>query len=599
MTSSSAAQGVRWNLTDLYRSPDDPQVEIDLSTALQKASEFEKKYRPLLEKPDVLNFPAAAMMSDYQAVLNLSARLGSYAFLSFSEKTDSAAAGAFLQKIQTRLTAVQNHLVFLDVLWTKLSGDEAEKILLLPEAEPYRHYLKNLRVYAPHTLSEPEEKILAEKANTSARAFARLFDETVHGLTFAFEGQNKTESEVLALLHSPDRETRRKASESLAEGLQKSTRTLNFIFNRILEDHRLEMKLRSFAHPMTARNLANETNLDQITGLIRAVKKNYPLAQRYYRLKQRLLGLEELFDYDRYAPLEKPAGVISFTECREIVTEGYRGFSAEAGKIAGLFFEKNWIDAELRSGKRGGGFCSQTSPEVHPYILVNYTGSLRDVMTVAHEIGHGIHQVLAGRRVGILECAAPLTLAETASVFGEMLIFEKLLSREEDPRKRLVLLAGKIDDNFATVFRQIAMTDFELRAHEAGLLSGELSEETLSGLWMEANAELYGSSVKLTQAYRHGWKYIPHFIHSPFYCYAYAFAQLFVFSLFSQYKEKPDGFAERFFEILSLGGSKKPEAIARIAGLDLNQDGFWDAGLSRLENLVSEAEELARQTGQL
>lgn len=595
--SSSAAQGVRWDLTDLYTSPEDPRIDEHLSEALQKAEAFERKYRPMLEQPDAGNFPVDTLIGDYKAIITLSARLGSFAFLSFAEKTDSPAAGAFLQKIQTRLTGVQTRLIFLDVLWTKLEASAAERILALPQAAPHRHYLENLRVYAPYTLSEPEEKILAEKANTSGRAFARLFDETLNNLAFTFEGKTKTESEVLALLHSTDRETRRKASEALGEGLEKNTRTLAFIFNRILEDHRLDMKLRRFPHPMTARNLANETSLPQITSLMSAVKKAYPLAQRYYRLKKTLLGLNELFDYDRYAPIEKNSDPISFEECRKIVTEGYHAFSPEAAQIVDKFFEGHWIDAEIRPGKRGGGFCSQTTPDAHPYILVNYTGSLRDVMTVAHELGHGLHQVLAGRRVGILECAAPLTMAETASVFGEMLIFEKILAGEKDPQKRLALLAGKIDDNFATVFRQIAMTDFELRAHEAGLESGELPEETLNRIWMESNGAFYGSSVTLTPAYRHGWKYIPHFIHSPFYCYAYAFAQLFVFSLFAKYKASPEAFVPRYFEILSLGGSRKPEDIAGIAGLDLNHEGFWESGLSMLETLVTEAEALASKTG--
>lgn len=595
--SLQAAQGVRWNLNDLYASFTDPRIDADLGTALEKADTFEKKYRPLLEQPSPEDFPIQTLIADYKEIITLSARLGSFAYLSFAERTDSSEAGTFLQKIQTRLTNIQTRLVFLDVLWTRLDKTTAERILHQPEAAEHRHFLETLRIYAPHTLSEPEEKILAEKANTSSRAFARLFDEVLNNFSFSYDGKLKTESEVLALLHSPDRETRKKASESLGAGLSDNTRTLSFIYNRILEDHRLDMKLRAYPHPMSARNLANETSLAQITDLMTSVKKAYPIAQRYYRLKQKLLKLPELYDYDRYAPLEKTNERISFDECRKIVLEGYRAFSPEAARIVEMFFEGRWIDAEVRPGKRGGGFCSLTTPEAHPYILVNYTGSLRDVMTVAHELGHGLHQVLAGKRVGVLEASAPLTMAETASVFGEMLIFEKILEKETDPGRRLSLLAGKIDDNFATVFRQIAMTDFELRAHEAGLKSGELSAEALSDEWMAANSELYGSSVILTPAYRHGWKYIPHFIHSPFYCYAYAYAQLFVFALFKKYKSSPADFTGKYFEILSLGGSRKPEELAALANLDLNQAGFWEAGLKMLEELVSEAESLAEKKG--
>ncbi len=258
------------------------------------------------------------------------------------------------------------------------------------------------------------------------------------------------------------------------------------------------------------------------------------------------------------------------------------------------FFSKRWIDAEVRPGKQGGGFCAQTIPELHPYILVNYTGNLRDVMTVAHELGHGLHQVLAAKKVGILESEAPLTLAETASVFGEMLIFEDLLEKEKNPKRRLALLAGKIDDHFATVFRQIAMTDFELRSHEAGLAEGELASEKLSDLWIEANAEFYKDSVGLTPGYRHGWKYIPHFVHSPFYCYAYAFAQLFVLTLFRQYKENKNDFVPKYLEMLSCGGSKKPAQLAAILGLDIAHPSFWRSGLALLEEWVQEAEQLSR-----
>jgi oligoendopeptidase F len=274
------------------------------------------------------------------------------------------------------------------------------------------------------------------------------------------------------------------------------------------------------------------------------------------------------------------------------VLGGYYAFSEETGKIAEQFFEKRWIDAEIREGKQGGGFCAETTPILHPYILVNYTGSLRDVLTVAHELGHGIHQYLA-RRAGILESSAPLTMAETASVFGEMLVFDKILEAEKDPKKRLALLCGKIDDNFATVFRQIVLTDFELETHKTGLAEGELTTEALGGLWMKTNAAFYGSSVKLTETYRSGWQVIPHFIHTPFYCYAYAFAQLFVLALFRKYREEGASFVPKYLEMLALGGSRKPEEIAKMAGLDLRD--FWRSGLKILDELVKDAEALAKE----
>jgi len=395
--------------------------------------------------------------------------------------------------------------------------------------------------------------------------------------------------------HSKNRTERKQASESLAQGLTENTHILTYIYNMILSDRRASLKIRNYQHPMDARNLSNETNLDSIQNLMRSVQAAYPIAQRYYQLKARLLNLDKLYDYDRYAPIFEDDAKIPFDQCREIVLSGYYDFSEEAGKIVEDFFTKNWIDAEIREGKQGGGFCCSTTPDLHPYILVNYTGSIRDVMTVAHELGHGLHQSLAAKTVGILESSAPLTMAETASVFGEMLIFEKILSREKDPKKRLGLICGKIDDNFATVFRQIVMTRFELMAHETGLKEGELSSDRLSDFWMQANGELYGQSLELTDNYRHGWKYIPHFVHSPFYCYAYAFAQLFVLTLYQKYKENKDAFIPIYLEMLSLGGSKRPEEIAQLAGLNLQEPSFWQSGITLLDELVTKAEKLGNE----
>ena len=434
---------------------------------------------------------------------------------------------------------------------------------------------------------------MAVKSDTGGNAFSRLFDETLNAIPFYLEmkGQKvkKTEGEVLSLLHSPDRHERKKASDSLSEGLKAPSRLLTFIYNMILADHRSSMKIRHFKHPMDSRNLANETDLASVQALIRSVKSATPVAQRYYRLKKKLLGLDKLYDYDRYAPIARDKTRIDFARCKEIVLDGYRRFSPDTARLVEPFFSKRWIDAEVREGKQGGGFSCQTTPDLHPYILVNYTGSLRDVMTVAHELGHGLHQLLS-RKAGVLESSAPLTLAECASVFGEMLIFEKILEEEKDPKKRLDLLCGKIDDNFATVFRQIAMTNFELKAHEAGLAEGELSSEKLSDFWVEANAELYGDTVELTPNTRDGWKVIPHFVHTPFYCYAYAFAQLFVLTLFQKYKIEGQSFVPKYFEMLSLGGSKTPEETASVVGLDLKNPGFWNSGLNLLEELVLQAE---------
>ncbi|MBI3252496.1 MAG: M3 family oligoendopeptidase [Candidatus Omnitrophica bacterium] len=586
------AKGVTWDLSPLYASIDDPKIEADLREAGALAAAFEKKYKPALS-------PLPGLLADYKKIVTLMTRPGVFSHLFFAEKTDSAERGAFLQRIKERLTEIQSHLLFFEVEWNKLGEETAERLLEDPALAGERHYLLKLRQWAAHTLSEAEEKIMAVKDNTSRHAFSRLFDEVMNSIPFHAEENGrrvkKTEGEVLALFHSPERPVRRMASEALAEGLAPHTRILTYIYNMILADHRAGLKIRRFKHPMDPMNLSNEIDLGSVRRLIESVKNAYPLVSRYYRLKKKLLGLDAFYDYDRYAAVDAGEARVPFEECKSIVLAGYHEFSPEAGRIAELFFKNRWIDAEVREGKQGGGFCCQTTPDLSPYILVNYTGNLRDVMTVAHELGHGLHQVLAGRRVGILESDAPLTMAETASVFGEMIIFEKILSGEKDPRKRLGLLCGKIDDHFATVYRQIALTDFELRAHEAGLARGELSGEAFSDFWIAANREMVGDSVTLTENARHGWKVIPHFIHSPFYCYAYAFAQLFVLSLYRRYKEDKKGFIPKYFEMLSLGGSQKPEAIAAIAGLDIHRADFWEAGIGLLEEFVGQAEELASE----
>lgn len=597
--SSATTQPITWNLTDLYPSIHSLKITEDLQHAQSKAQHFETKYKPLFkDKIEHDSFPFTQLLEDYKEILTLLQRLQSFAHLSFAEKTNHPETGAFMQKIQTATTEIYTHLLFFDVEWNRLDSRAAAHWIHHPHLEKYKHFLEKMRIYALHTLNEGEEKIMALKSNTGGRAFSRLFDEVINNIPFYFEkdGQKirKSEAEILSTLHSPHREERKLAGQSLAEGLKENTHILTYTYNMILADHRTNMKIRNYKHPMDAMNLANEIDLESVLNLVQSVKAAYPVAMRYYRLKKKLLNLDQLYDYDRYAPLGTDESKISFDQCKQMVLDGYFAFSKEAGTIVEQFFSNRWIDAEIREGKQGGAFCAQTTPDVHPYVLVNYTGSLRDVLTVAHELGHGLHQYLAGKRVGILESDAPLTLAETASVFGEMLIFEKVLEKEKDPRKRLHLLCGKIDDEIATVFRQICLTDFEMLSHDSGLAEGELASDRLSDLWIKANSELYGDSVTLTDNYRHGWKYIPHFVHSPFYCYAYSFAQIFVLTLYQKYKSNKTTFVPHYLEMLSLGGSKNPSEIAAIAGLDIRHSDFWKSGIGILENLIAEAEKLAQ-----
>ncbi len=589
MPASDAAKGIVWDLSDLYQSMHDPKLNEDLKTAKVKAANFEKKYKPNLS-------PLPELLKDLEEITTLCTKPMAYALLLHAAQTDSQKVGAFYQKVQLEMTEIRHHLRFWDLQWNGLDETVAAPLIRDPKNAFYKHYLETLRKYANHLLTEPEEKILDIKANTGSRAFSRLFDEVVNNIPFYVQKngkqEKKTEGEVLALLYSPDREARKEGHQSLTKGLVENQRILTYIFNMIAQDHKSSNELRDYAHPMQSRNMANEIEMPVVESLIQAVKLAYPLVERYYRLKKKLLQLDTLYDYDRYAPVLSDSSITSWEDCRKIVSAGYHAFDPEFGQIVDLFFEKKWIDAEVREGKRGGAFCCSTTPDLHPYVFTNYTGKQRDVMTVAHELGHGVHQYLA-RRAGIFESDAPLTLAETASVFGEILIFDTLLKKCRDPKQKLGLLCGKIEDMFATVFRQIVMTDFEHKLHEATLKEGELSTEKLSDLWIEANQPMHGGAVTLTKEYRAWWMYIPHFIHTPFYCYAYSFAQLLVLALYKKYQQNPKDFVPKFKEMLSLGGSRKPEEICALMGLDIKAPSFWRTGLEVVEEMVAQAEALA------
>ncbi|HZO08343.1 MAG TPA: M3 family oligoendopeptidase, partial [Myxococcota bacterium] len=403
-----------------------------------------------------------------------------------------------------------------------------------------------------------------------------------------------SEEEVLARLYDADREVRRAAADSLTSVLRANARTLGFVFNTLVQDKAGDDRRRRFATPMAARHLANEIDAASVDSLLDACVARYPLVARYYRLKARLLGLPKLVDYDRYAPVGEAQGEFGFDAARRIVLDAYGDFAPVLREVAGRFFSGRWIDAELRPGKRGGAFCASTLPAVHPYVLLNYTGTPRDVMTLAHELGHGVHQFLARPR-GLFEQDAPLTLAETASVFGEFLVFRRLLREQRDPRARLALLCGKLEEAFATVFRQVAMTRFEQALHAARRAEGELPQGRIDALWMDANRPMFGDSVELRDDYACWWLYIPHFVHSPFYCYAYAFGELLVLSLLRRYDAEGPAFALRYLELLAAGGSEPPATLLLRVGLDVRDPRFWDGGLALLEELVAEAERLAAE----
>jgi oligoendopeptidase F len=593
-TTNSAA-GVTWDLGDLYQNVDDAAIEKDLASSLKRAKAFEKKYRGKIKslKPTQAKTLLAAV-AELENLAELMDRSVIYAHLVHAGKTDDAKHGALLASTQEQRTLINKHLIFFDLEWVQLAQASAKKLIADKNLKKYRHYLEQKRVYKPYYLSEPEEKLLDAKALTGRSAFGRLFEETTAGLrcTFTLNGTSTEMSvqEILAKLYDADRSVRKAAADGLSRGLESQNRLLTFIFNTIVFDHRADCDLRKYPSVMAPRNLANEINGKVVDALMTATERHYPLVQRYYRLKSKLLGLDKLYDYDRYAPISGEMPKCDWPTARSIVQESYDAFSPNAGTIVRDFFDKRWIDAELRQGKRGGAFSASAVPSVHPYILLNFTERLRDVMTLAHELGHGVHQYLS-RGQGYLQCDTPLTTAEMASVFGEMLTFRRLLERY--PEQRLAMLCGKIEDAFATVFRQVVLTRFEQSLHAAREKDGELSGDAINALWMQANQAMFGDVVEFTPGYATWWSYIGHFIRSPVYCYAYSFGELLVLALYQKYKEEGDAFVPKYLALLASGGSDAPHKLLAKLDVDVNDPKFWELGLKLLGDMVAEAETLA------
>jgi oligoendopeptidase F len=597
MTAISGAEGVSWDLADLYAGPSDVRLDSDLAQALAAAQAFDKTYRGGI---NVAGGPlpelVAASVAEMERIVECVGKACVFADLLHAADVAPPAHGALVARTQEKASTVRQTLLFWELEWLALDDSIAQPIIDHPACRKYRHFLHSMRRYRQYVLSEPEEKILEEKANTGHRAFVRLFDEVLSSLRFTVEldggSRQLNESEVLDLLREERRETRHAASAGLTNGIRSNELLLGFIFNTLAQDHASDDRLRGHTDPMQARHLANEISSATVAALMRACEARHDLVQRYYHLKRRLLGLDDLTDYDRYAPLGPEAVSVSWTRCQEIVLAAYGAFAPRMREIAAEFFARRWIDAEPRDGKRGGAFSASTVPSLHPYVLVNYTGRLYDVMTVAHELGHGVHQYLS-RQQGYLQADTPLTMAETASVFGEMLVFEHLLREVREPRQRLALLCGKIEDTIATVFRQICLTRFEEKLHHARRDQGELSREAICDLWSAANADLYGNAVRLTDNYRWWWAYIPHFVHTPFYCYAYGFGELLVLALYESYRREGAAFVPRYLDLLAAGGSDTPENLLRPLGADIADPGFWQLGLEPFRKMIEEAERLA------
>ena len=592
----TGAEGIKWDLSDLYSGLKDKKINRDLSDILKKSQAFEKKYRGKINSTKLTPKSLLNSVKDLEYISDKMGRLLSFAYLVFAADTGNPENGAFLQMVQEKCTQARKHLMFFELEWIKLSNKKVKSLLGNKTLANYKHFLEQERTYKPHRLSEPEEKILDEKANTGSRAFKRLFDEILNNVRFKIrlDGKNKSlsETEILALLYDPDRNKRKAGAKSLTVGLKENTHVLTFIFNNLVQDHAVNDRLRSFEDPMQSRNMSNEIDKPTLNSLMNSCERNYDMVDKYYGLKKKLLGIKKFYDYDRYAPIFHDSQIINYKKSKEIILGSFENFSPKMANIAQKFFDKNWIDAEVRDGKRGGAFSHGTVPSAHPYVFTNYTGRMRDVMTLAHELGHGIHQYLS-RQQGYFHSDTPLTTAETASVFAEILVFHKLIKSERNPKTKLALICGKLEDIFATVFRQVVLTRFEESLHHSRRELGELTSEQINELWAKANSAMFGKSVEMTDDYRYWWMYIPHFIHSPFYCYAYSFGELLVLSLYSKYLNEGNVFVPRYVELLSSGGSDSPDVLLERVGVNIKDPEFWQGGLDLLREMVNEALELA------
>jgi oligoendopeptidase F len=583
---------VAWDLEDIVDGEGRAGVDRLLDEADRRARAFAAAHAGNVSELDGPGLVAA--MRELATIQELAGRAATYAGLLFATDTTDPARGALLQKVQERETALETALLFFELEWAAIDDARADELLAADGLDFARHHLRSARRYRPHLLSEPEEKILTEKALTGKTAWSRLFEEQVSALQVDLDSEQFTLDAALSRLMSPDREVRKAAAEGVTAALGPGLRTRAYVYNTLVADKTTDDRLRRYSTWISSRNLANEASDESVQALIDAVQRRYEVPRRWYRLKARLLGIDRLADYDRMAAVSQDEVTIPWAEGKALVLDAYAAFSPELGRVARQFFEAPWVDAPPRPGKRPGAFCAYGVPSVHPYLLLNYTQRRRDVLVLAHELGHGVHAALAAPQ-GIFHQSTPLTLAETASVFGEAMTFEALLAQADSAESRLSLLAEMVEGQIATVFRQTAMNRFEDRVHGVRRTEGELSVDRFGDLWIETQNALLGDAVALSQGYRSWWSYVPHFVSTPGYVYAYAYGQLLALSIYRRWKEEGDAFVPRYLELLSAGGSRSPEELGAIVGVDLTDPGFWDRGLDLIEDQLRAAEEAARE----
>ena len=595
--SSSAAEELgnlpEWDLSDLYPSVDAPEVAADLKEILERAKTFETSYKGRLAELAADNVAAlVTAIRAYEDLEDVMGRLISFAGLIYAENTVRPESQKFYGDVQEQITTASTHLLFFTLEMNTVDDDLIEAALQDTQFGHYRPWIEDLRKGKPYQLEDRVEQLFHEKSVTGASAWNRLFDETMASLTYDVDGEMLTIEPTLNLLVDPDPERRKTAAGALTKTFTENLSTFTLITNTLAKDKEISDRWRNFSDIADSRHLSNRVEREVVDALVAAVREAYPrLSHRYYKLKAKWLGMEQLNTWDRNAPLpDADSRVIPWSEAKETVLSAYSTFSPDMAEIAARFFDKGWIDAPARSGKAPGAFAHPTVPSAHPYVLVNYQGKIRDVMTLAHELGHGVHQVLAAPN-GPLMAPTPLTLAETASVFGEMLTFKSLLAKADNPRTRKIMLASKAEDMINTVVRQIAFYTFERKVHTERR-NGELTADKIGELWLSVQSESLGPAIKLNEGYETFWTYIPHFIHSPFYVYAYAFGDCLVNSLYAVYEDAEAGFQEKYFDLLKAGGTKHHSELLAPFGLSASDPDFWKKGLSVIEGLIDELESL-------
>jgi oligoendopeptidase F len=591
----TGAEQVVWDLSVLYTAPDDPRIQDDLNQAQSQARAFAEAYKGKLH-----TLSAAQLAQAYaalEALYDLIGKLMSFASLNFTTFSTDPIWGGFMQRMQEHYAALQQQLVFFELELNALDDEHAHALMADPALANYRYHMETARANKPYQLTEPEERLLIEKAVTGSEAWTRFFDQLMAGMELDFLGAKTPMPRVLARLHDPEREVRRAAADAVTDGLKSRRMELTYIFNVLLADKASEDRLRGYPSWIKPRNLANKVRDEMVESLVQTVISRYDLVARHYRLKRVLLGYEELTDYDRYAPLMLAPSSQFYTweQARDLCLNAFHSFSPRMAAIAARFFDERWIHAPTMPGKRGGAYASYGTKSTHPWVFLNFTGTANDVRTLAHELGHGVHMYLAEQHQTPLNMYTPLTTAEMASTFAEIVVFSDLMAKETDPAAQLTMIAQKVDDNIATIFRQISMNRFEDAIHNARRIEGELTTERFGQLWMQTQQTMFGDSVRLRDDYALWWSYVPHFLHTPGYVYAYAFGELLVMALYQLYQQQGEAFVPKYEQLLADGNSDYPEVLLAKVGVDLTDSAFWAHGLSVLEGYIAQEEALARQ----